>query len=92
MCRAIVLLLIASFNILQAELVWEKTFITLKARSDDTVLEAVYKFTNKSDLPVKIEKVKSSCGCTTATTDKETYAPGERGLLKAVFTVGDRVR
>ena len=91
MCRIIVLLLLASFNILQAELVWEKTFITLKAKPNDTVLQAVYKFTNKSDSPVEIEKVKSSCSCTAASTNKKVYAAGEAGELTAVFTIGDRV-
>ena len=91
MSRIIILLLLTSFNILQAELLWEKTFITLKAKADDTVLEAVYKFTNKSDSPVEIEKVKSSCSCTTASTDKKVYAAGESGEMKAIFTIGDRV-
>jgi len=86
-----VVLLFSQIIFVQAELVWEKTFITLKAKPNDTVLRAVYKFKNNSAQPVSIEKVKSSCSCTTASTNKKVYAAGESGKVTAVFTIGDRV-
>jgi hypothetical protein len=51
---------------------------------------AKYRFTNSGKQPVKIENVKTSCGCTTAGLKKTEYAPGESGEIEATFDFGGR--
>ena len=48
-------------------------------------VEHVYHFRNTGDAPLKIEKVRSSCGCTAALVSAEMIDPGERGEVKASF-------
>ena len=48
-------------------------------------VEHVYRFRNAGDAPLRIEKVRSSCGCTAALASAEIIAPGEQGEVKAVF-------
>lgn len=45
----------------------------------------VFIFTNRGDVPLTVEKVSSSCGCTAALASAKVLAPGESGELKASF-------
>ena len=49
-----------------------------------------YPFRNVSDVTVHIVQIETSCGCTTATTDAASYAPGARGKL-SIELRGDKV-
>jgi hypothetical protein len=49
-------------------------------------LEVSYKFRNSGDQPLIIEKVQPSCGCTVAEQPTEPIAPGNEGVIKALFT------
>ena len=44
-----------------------------------------FEFTNKSSRPVTIQKVTSSCGCTTSGWTKEPVAPGAKGYLNVTY-------
>ena len=44
-----------------------------------------FEFTNKGTTPVTIQKVVSSCGCTTSGWTKEPVAPGEKGYVKVTY-------
>lgn len=44
-----------------------------------------FEFTNSGDSVLKIEDVKTSCGCTTATPEKREYLPGEKGVIPVTF-------
>lgn len=70
-----------------AQLKWDTTAIEIKATQKDKKVRAVYKFENVGNQPVKIKEVKTSCGCTTASLAKKTYAPGERGEISATMTL-----
>ena len=37
-----------------------------------------------------VASVRASCGCTAATLDKTTYAPGEQGVVDVTFTFDGR--
>lgn len=50
-----------------------------------------FAFANQSARPVKILHVDTNCDCLSAAPDKRLLKPGERGVLHAKFTVGDRV-
>lgn len=70
---------------------WEATEVSIEAPPLAEVVEGTFTFTNTTAEPVTIADVHSSCGCTVPELAKRTFAPGESGKLRAVFTLGDRV-
>ncbi len=48
-----------------------------------------FAFTNKGSVPITIQKVTSSCGCTGSGWTKEPVAPGEKGYVTATYTPSD---
>lgn len=55
------------------------------------VVEYVFKFSNKGNQSLHIEKVQASCGCTgTAMGEKMDYAKGESGEIKVTFNTQGR--
>lgn len=54
-------------------------------------VEYVFKFTNKGNQTLHIEKVQASCGCTGTTMgEKMDYAKGESGEIKVTFNTQGR--
>ncbi|MCB0836808.1 MAG: DUF1573 domain-containing protein [Bacteroidetes bacterium] len=47
--------------------------------------EYTFKFTNVSEEPVTLDRVKASCGCTTPSWTKEEIAPGAEGEIKVKY-------
>jgi hypothetical protein len=52
---------------------------------DDHPVSWKFGFTNGGTVPLTISDVHSSCGCTTTTLAKKTFAPGESGEIDAHF-------
>src|SRR5271165_1067269 len=73
-----------------AQLSWETTEQTFNSKPQDKEVVAKYKFTNSGPTPIKIQNVRTSCGCTTAGLKKSVYAPGESGEIEAKFTFSGR--
>lgn len=44
-----------------------------------------YRFTNTGDAPLKLTRVKASCGCTTPSWSKEPIDPGKEGFIEVAF-------
>jgi hypothetical protein len=84
------LLVLTATSWLNAELVFESQEIELQAALSDEQAEAVFRFRNEGDAPITIKRVRSSCGCTVPELDKNDYAPGESGEIRALFTFGSR--
>lgn len=76
---------------LHAELRWDKPVQEFHRTPQDKYVEAKFTFKNNGSTPVTIEKVRTSCGCTTADLAKKTYAPGEQGELAVKFSFGGRI-
>lgn len=74
----------------RAGLKWEQTAIELHPTAADKQAVGHFKYQNTGDKPVKFKSVKSSCGCTTAQTQKEEVPAGEKGEITATFNIGDR--
>src|SRR5580704_13280170 len=72
------------------QLAWVTTEQTFNSKPQDKEVVAKYKFTNSGTKPVKIQNVRTSCGCTTAALSKTDYAPGESGEIEAKFTFSGR--
>jgi Protein of unknown function (DUF1573) len=81
--KLILLLLLGSVTPIFAQLKWDEPQQKLSVKPGDKAVTATYRFTNESTSPVTIVDVRSSCGCTTATLAKRTYAPGESGEIDA---------
>jgi uncharacterized protein DUF1573 len=72
------------------QLTWETTQQTFNSKQHDDFVTAKYKFTNTGTNSIKIENVRTSCGCTTAVLKKTEYAPGESGEIESRFTFSGR--
>ena len=49
-----------------------------------------FMFTNAGDEPLRISKIKTSCGCTASSTEKKLFEPGEKGNVKVVYKTKNR--
>src|SRR6266404_6018320 len=75
----------------RAELKWEQTSIELHPGVGDKQAVGHFKYENVGKAPVHFKSVHSSCGCTTAQTQKDEVAPGEKGEITATFNIGGRI-
>ena len=60
----------------------EKDFGQMK---EGDMLDVSFTFKNVGNKPLVISNVTAGCGCTVPETPKKPYAPGETGVIKAVF-------
>ena len=79
-----------SFLTARAQLTWEKTEVELHPAAADKQAVGTFRFENKTDKPIRILSVHTSCGCTTAGKTKDVVAPGEKSEITATFNIGDR--
>lgn len=63
----------------------------IHAQADAKIVTAEFEFTNHSDKPVQIRKFDAGCSCMSVKIkdSKLNYAPGESGLLRADFEMGN---
>lgn len=59
------------------------------SESDGSV-QHTFSFVNSGDKPIKISRVKASCGCTTPGWTKEQILPGDSGYVKAKYNARNR--
>jgi hypothetical protein len=69
---------------------WETERVTLAPSPGVTEATARFKFTNRGAAVVHIRETRSSCGCTVAALDRDTFQPGESGVIRAHFAAGER--
>ena len=57
---------------------------------NESKVTADFKFTNKSDKPLTIDRVDGGCSCVSVqiSDGKKIYAPGESGVIRANFDMG----
>lgn len=89
--RGLALVFVLLPNLCVGALIWETQRIGLTAKASDKTAVGLFPFVNGGSTPVTLTSVKSDCGCTVAELAKQTYAPGERGEIKTVFTFEGRV-
>jgi len=78
-------------SVASGQLKWERTRAELRASPEDGHVEVRFPFENTGSYPVTVQKLKTSCGCTTASLSKAYYAPGDHGEVVALFEIGNRV-
>ena len=74
----------------RAQLVFKNPKKTRTAALDQTAVKVVFRFTNAGKEAITIESTRSSCNCLTVALEKNTYAPGEDGVITAVMTFGKK--
>ena len=87
---AFLLLLLAAFPA-TAALEFETPAIKVDADLNDKTVTRDFKFTNGGDKVVKITNADAGCSClgVEVADGKFTYAPGESGVLRATFELGN---
>jgi len=75
---------------IQAQLAWEREEIELHPKAGDAEAVANFKYENKGTKLIRINNVRSSCGCTVASLKKNEVGPGEKGEVTATFKIGGR--
>jgi hypothetical protein len=70
-------------------LVWEKTVREVSVGPEAQDVTAEFGFKNTGKKPVTISSVDVACDCTTTSLAQTRYAPGECGVLKVSFEIGD---
>ena len=67
------------------------TLKEVHAVADAKTVTADFEFTNRSDKPVDVKKVDTTCSCISVKVKdgKLRYAPGESGLIRAAFDMGN---
>lgn len=73
-----------------SSLKWESKSLDAGKVALGEELTLSYYFENEGSVPVKIVKVKPSCGCTGVDYPKGDIAPGERAYVKAFFKVKNK--
>ncbi len=70
-----------------AGLTFEKTLLEFHPKPDDKRVVADFPFRNDTDKPVRIAKYDAACSCMEVgiSGGKLDYAPGEAGVLRAIF-------
>ncbi|MCF8335857.1 MAG: DUF1573 domain-containing protein, partial [Bacteroidales bacterium] len=69
---------------------FEETTYNFGTARQNSKIEYVFRFKNTGKSNLKIRKLRSTCGCTTAELDKKVIAPGESSSFKAIFHTGER--
>src|SRR5438105_3942850 len=85
-----ILALAAQAQSARAELKWEQTSVDLRPGFNDKQAVAHFNYENVGNTPVHFKSVHASCGCTTAQTQNEQVAPGQKGEITATFNIGGR--
>ena len=88
-CRLIILLAVLALPC--AALEWKSVSVSLTTAPFQSTQDVVFEFRNTGSKPVALLDVQTNCDCLAADADQKTYAPGVSGVIKARFTIGDRV-
>lgn len=89
----LIILILASFISIQAQdaskpvsgISWKTNTIDLGKIEQGKPVTVEFEFTNPSMVPLIINSVRPSCGCTAADYPKEPIAPGKSGIIKITY-------
>jgi hypothetical protein len=69
-----------------AEVSWDTSYPSYRASLTESSVIFAYPFRNNGTAPVSFLSIRPSCGCTAIDDLKDSYYPGETGVLKARVT------
>lgn len=79
--RILICIFVVSVNCLHAQLVWKEKTVELHSCLEETKVHGAFEFENKGKYPIRINDVKTSCGCATASLTGKIFQPGETGRI-----------
>jgi len=82
---------LAACNAALAQLTFDETNVKFSPKPEDRNALGEFAFKNTGTKTVTITKLKTDCGCTTASLAKKTYVPGESGRIVTIFDFGSRI-
>ncbi|MFP4156698.1 MAG: DUF1573 domain-containing protein [Opitutales bacterium] len=88
--RLLVFTVLAGTTATAAQLVWDRTEVELEMEPDQKDIRAAFRVTNKGEDTVRINRIKSSCGCTGSIIDRKILEPGEATEVIGTFHRGRR--
>jgi hypothetical protein len=74
--------------VLRAGIVFDAPLVVVPCEAGQTEVKAELPF--KAEGAVSVTGIKTGCDCTSGAADAGSYAPGARGKINLVFTVGER--
>jgi len=81
-CLVVTMLAMAQKPVISFE---EKNYDFGKVNEDDGKVTHVFDFVNRGSVPLVINRVQASCGCTTPTWTKEPIEPGKKGSITVTY-------
>ena len=91
MNRLTIIALAATLSLARAELTFDESLKEVQMSPDQFATHIDFPFENTSDEPVKIVKYNAACSCTSVQVkgSKLAYKPGESGVIRAHFDMGN---
>jgi hypothetical protein len=77
--------------VLEAGIAFDTPLVNAPCEAGQTEVRAEIPFRVEGGETLRVTSIKTGCDCTTGEADAASYAPGARGKIKLVFTVGERV-
>ncbi|MDR1497778.1 MAG: DUF1573 domain-containing protein [Puniceicoccales bacterium] len=77
--------------VLGAGVVFDAVLISVPCKAGQTEVRAEIPFRVVGGETLRVTSIKTGCDCTSGEADAASYAPGTRGKIKIVFTVGERI-
>ena len=93
MLRSIVTIALLLWPILPSlafELNWDRTEARIELLPHEIEVRAIYRVTNNSDAPLRIDKLESSSGSTLSKIDRKILYPGDTATVTGIFNKGKR--
>jgi hypothetical protein len=89
--KGICLVFLALCTSSYGQLQWDHQELEFHPSVQESNTVARFTFKNTGTNTITIASIQASCGCTTATTEKTSYTPGEKGDIVATFTFEGRI-
>ena len=82
---SVLFLFVAKAQDAPTKITFDKKIEEFGEKYQNDPVQTVFTFTNTSDVPVKLMRVKASCGCTTPSYTSEAVQPGETGEINVRY-------
>ena len=86
----IALLMLVAMHLNAAQLRWDRTEINLVMEPQQQTVQARFQVTNEGSEAIRINRIKTSCGCTGSVVDQKIIPPGESTEVIGTFNRGRR--
>jgi len=88
--RTLVTLLCVATYVSASTLTWDQTEARIELKPDEKEARATFTVTNNGDKPVRIARIKTSCGCTGSIVNRKIVEPGKSAEIVGTFHKGKR--